>query len=60
VKRKIHVLAQENDPLSSNPQSETIVNEIAGLPVVVVAEIIIQFIQFMFINAPSQQPDGHK
>jgi len=53
---------RENDPWSSNPQSETLVNELAGLPVVVVAAIIIQFnsIQFMFINAPSQQPDGHK
>jgi hypothetical protein len=34
---------RENDPWSSNLQSETLVNELAGLPVVVVAAIIIEF-----------------
>lgn len=32
---------RENDPWSSNPQTETLVNELEGLPVVVVAAIII-------------------
>jgi len=34
---------RENDPWSSNPQSETLVNELAGLPVVAVPAITIVF-----------------
>jgi len=33
---------RENDPWSSNPQSETLVNELAGLQIVVVAAMMIQ------------------
>ena len=34
---------RENDPWSSNPQSEALVNELADLPVVIVPAIVIIF-----------------